>query len=347
VLSLVESAYSVDLPHRSWAMGLLRSMQDIVACDLGGFMCFWECPEGGQPAMGLDSAVATGVLEAKTPVIYAGLANAPPNWLRRILESVPALGLCALTSEVDPSGKLSYRSGLEAFGIADGVNLLASDLNHRGFLISLAITGRHGPSVALRRDLTRAITHILAALRLRVRLGATESDEVTMRPPPVESEAVLSPEGRLLHASGAANRSAARRELERAVRDIERARAGQFDTPQRALETWKGLVAARWSLVDSFEQDGRRYVLARENQPRTIGPAGLTPAECNVIAYATRGLTTKGIAYALGISDTTVRVLMMRAARRCGAKSRGELLKAWTRLTSASGDRTPDSDSHR
>jgi len=42
--------------------------------------------------------------------------------------------------------------------------------------------------------------------------------------------------------------------------------------------------------------------------------------------HATLGMTNKQIAYALGISDATVRVLMARAAKRFGVRSRKELL---------------------
>ena len=61
----------------------------------------------------------------------------------------------------------------------------------------------------------------------------------------------------------------------------------------------------------------------------TLPPEGieaLTSAERTVVGHAARGLSTKEIAYTLGISDTTVRVLLMRAARRCGVKDRRELM---------------------
>jgi DNA-binding CsgD family transcriptional regulator len=94
----------------------------------------------------------------------------------------------------------------------------------------------------------------------------------------------------------------------------------------RALGLSKGLVSAQWTLVDQFESDGAKYVVAKKNEPRPRGLSALTPTERRVVTYAARGSSTKEIAHTLGIRDTTVRVLLMRAARRCGVESREELL---------------------
>jgi DNA-binding CsgD family transcriptional regulator len=63
--------------------------------------------------------------------------------------------------------------------------------------------------------------------------------------------------------------------------------------------------------------------------PCQAGAAGLemlTDRERQVVLQAALGFTNKEIAYALGISDSTVRVLMARAAEKLGVRSRVELL---------------------
>lgn len=296
-------------------------------------MCFWDWPEGGHPDIQLHSAVAEGVGEHNAPRIFTALAGAPRGWLGGIIESASSLGLCALTSEVDPGGQLSYRDELRDEGVHEGLNLLACDLDRRGFLVSVAVPAGYELASALRANLGRALTHVLAGHRLRRRIGATEPARLSNGEASEKPDAVLSPGGDVLDAHGAAGLPGARRELVAAVRNIERARAGKFDTQDGALKAWKGLVSARWSLVDTFERGGDRYVLARENRPCAAVLAGLTPTECDVVAYAARGLSTKETAYALGISATTVRVLLMRAARRCGVKNRRQLLELWNRQT--------------
>lgn len=327
VLDLVECAYAVDLPDPIWGGQLLRSVQELVRCDLGGFICSWERPNDGPEGVTVHSPIAVGIAEKHADQIFEGMAKAPSAWVRGIIRSVPALGRCVLTSEIDPHGHLAYRSRFREYGSTDGVNLIARDLDDRGFLISVAVRAGDSMTQTLRRDLTKGFTHVLAALRLRARLSAVR----TRRIEGPEPDAIFTPEGRLMHARGGAELSSARLALERAVHTIEQARAGGLEGPEQALSRWRGLVSARWSLVDTFERDGTRYVVARENRPEAIGLGGLTPTESLVVAYAARGLTTKETAYALGLSDSTIRVLMMRAMRRCGLKNRRALLDAWAR----------------
>jgi DNA-binding CsgD family transcriptional regulator len=82
--------------------------------------------------------------------------------------------------------------------------------------------------------------------------------------------------------------------------------------------------AARWTLVDSFERNGVRYVVARED--RSPGLGSLTDRERQVVDCLAAGQSTKESAYALGISDVTVRVLLARAAAKLGVRSRAALL---------------------
>jgi DNA-binding NarL/FixJ family response regulator len=112
--------------------------------------------------------------------------------------------------------------------------------------------------------------------------------------------------------------------LRSAVQSIERARTTLRGDVRAALGLWRGLVSARWSLVDAFEADGARYIVARENIP-DARLSGLTPTESCVVTYAARGFSTKEIAYTLGVSDATVRVLIRRAVQRCGVRDRHEL----------------------
>ena len=65
---------------------------------------------------------------------------------------------------------------------------------------------------------------------------------------------------------------------------------------------------------------------------RPVGRAmTMTKAEQTVVSALARGSSTKETAYWLGVSDSTVRVLLMRAARRAGASSRRELVQIWRR----------------
>jgi DNA-binding CsgD family transcriptional regulator len=267
--------------------------------------------------------------------IFDGLTHAPPGWLAGYLSDVRSAGRCLLTSEVDPERKLSYRSELARGGVHDGINVCCLDLDREGFLLSLGIPSGIGFTPEVRNNLSKVATHILAARRLRKRLAgetaaksaASVSSAAGNAATPASSAAVLSPDGALLDAQGEAKLADARRALRTAVLDVERARTALRHEPGSALALWKGLVSARWTLVDEFDSHGSKYVVARENAPRPKGLVSLTPTERCVVTYAARGYSTKEVAYTLGISATTVRVLLMRAVRRCGVASRDELLQ--------------------
>jgi DNA-binding NarL/FixJ family response regulator len=66
---------------------------------------------------------------------------------------------------------------------------------------------------------------------------------------------------------------------------------------------------------------------ALQSQSRPAGLATLTTRETEVLMHAIGGRSSKAIAHELRIADSTVRVLLWRAARRLGARTRRELLE--------------------
>jgi DNA-binding NarL/FixJ family response regulator len=94
-----------------------------------------------------------------------------------------------------------------------------------------------------------------------------------------------------------------------------------------ALETWKALVRGRWSLVDWFDTDGRRYLLAIPNSPHVTDPRGLTERESQVVTYVMLGHTNKMIAYRLGLSTSRVSTILRTAMRKLGSRTRPQLVK--------------------
>ena len=171
---------------------------------------------------------------------------------------------------------------------------------------------------------TRIGAHLAAAHRLRLRL----SPDARLR---IEgADVVLTPDGQVSHAVDDA--VDARAALAASVRAVERARGLQRrQDPDGALASWKGMVSARWSLVDHVDVDGKRYVLARENRPRLSGVEVLSERERQAVAFLALGQTTKVIAYEMGIAGATVNVLLHRACLKLGVKTRAELVAAYER----------------
>ncbi len=197
---------------------------------------------------------------------------------------------------------------------ADFVNVSGHVDADRIVLLSSARVQETRTSPAERRCWHRAIAHVAAGCRLRRRVSE------------VSFEGVFEPDGRVRELRGRARTGSARDALRHAVAAVDRVRTstGRSD-PEEGLARWQGLVSGRWSLVDRFDSDGRRFLVAIPNEPHTLDPRGLTRREAQVAELVGTGRSTKEIAYDLGLSLSTVTMAATRAARKFGLQSRAEL----------------------
>jgi DNA-binding CsgD family transcriptional regulator len=155
-------------------------------------------------------------------------------------------------------------------------------------------------------------------------------------------DAILSPSGRVEHAEGDAREAVARASLRSRAAAIDRARGRlRRSDPDAALETWQGLVAGRWSLVDRFESDGRRYVVAHRNEPPTDRILSLTSRERQVVGHRMRGHSAKLTAYTLGISPAAVSATMKSSLQKLGVGTVAEMLHV---LGDVAGSSLPEGD---
>lgn len=172
---------------------------------------------------------------------------------------------------------------------------------------------------------TRLAAHLTSAIRLRRTVGAS-------KPRPA---AILSPNGALLHAEEGEGVVDAREDLRQATVAFDQARTRTMrEDVELATRRWRPLVLSRWSLLDDFDSDGRRFVVAVDNGPPTRPPRrDLSEREHQVLTQAHMGHSIKVIAYELGLSASTVRVLLHRAAKKLGASSRREAIARFDALT--------------
>jgi DNA-binding CsgD family transcriptional regulator len=89
---------------------------------------------------------------------------------------------------------------------------------------------------------------------------------------------------------------------------------------------WKGLVAGTWSLVERFESDGRRYLVAKRNAPDLGRRLRLSEGEARVVKLSALGHSQKYVAYALGLSQPMVSAHLASAMLKLRVRSRAELL---------------------
>jgi DNA-binding CsgD family transcriptional regulator len=174
----------------------------------------------------------------------------------------------------------------------------------------------------------RLAVHVAAAHRLRRSLGrAGDLPGTPVGEIPLNAEALLDPRRFLVtHAIGEAKDVTTLNLLQETAVRHDRARGKlRCSDPDRALQMWEGLVRGRWSLVDWFDTDGRRFILAKPNAPDMGDPRGLTEREHQVATYAALGDTHKIISYRLGMSRSRVSTLLKSAMRKLGTKTRADL----------------------
>jgi DNA-binding CsgD family transcriptional regulator len=327
LLTLVNAAYESNAPTDDWLRDVLTAARPALDHGFGLVGATFRAEEH---SLQLTSHLVTA---GDVPPELAALLHALPRgdlldffpcarslhagWAEpRALDSASAAyarkhpgGHFAELPALAHARSLGFNDQLVAKAIdprGDGCLLLA------GVPREISVPDRHA------RRWSRVMAHLLAALRLRSCLGQS-------------AEAVVEPGGRVVHAEGAARPRSAREALREAAIHIDRLRthAGARDA-DAALYRWRALISGRWSLVDSCERDGRRYLVARRNDPRLERPRRLTERQRQIVAYAALGHPNKYIAYVLGLAPSTVATHLAAAMSQLGLRNRAELARVWT-----------------
>jgi DNA-binding CsgD family transcriptional regulator len=312
LIRIVEAIYRIGAAPSDWLSGILRAAQPLMDEGLG--LCAGTYDASG-PALKVEAFVNLGNPVGSSERIEATSYEFTPEYV-----DAAFLGhVCEVASQVPGWDDLPFvrDKSLLAWNIRDriGVNGLTTDGS--GTILGIHLPERRCLSPVERRCYAKIAGHLGAAHRLRRRLvqGMAPAD------------AVLSPQGHVAHAENSAKGAEALSRLSFMARSIDHARSEKGRrNREAALNQWRAMVSGRWTLVETFETDGRRYMLARQNAPDAPGPDLLTTRERQILSYALLGHHNKLIAYELGISDTTVRVLLHRAARKMGVESREALL---------------------
>jgi DNA-binding NarL/FixJ family response regulator len=110
-----------------------------------------------------------------------------------------------------------------------------------------------------------------------------------------------------------------------------------IDHARTGERTDSAALGGRWSLLDSFESNGRQYVVAARNTVSSERQ-DLSPREAQVVGLLALGHSNKVISYELGLAWSTVRVLVHRAARKLGVGTRKELERTAAGFRETSGE---------
>ncbi len=270
-----------------------------------------------------------------TTVKLDSVVTCAPNFVHSFLEKT----LAADPKMVDSL----YRGGAQMFSLSEIISLQSRNRQSLGLL---SMAGRMGDLVGLRtatgtgrgtgiilgflkasitpeplerQRWSRIASHMGAGLRLR---GLFE--RLTLEASQVE--AIFEADGTLQDARDKATERTARTALREMVKrlDLIRTRPGRRNSDS-AMQLWEGLVQGRWSLVDYFDSDRRRFVLAIKNDPTYPDPRGLTMQERQVAEFMGLGQSCKEISYSLGVSPSAVTNCTGRIQQKLGLSSLAEV----------------------
>lgn len=334
-IDLVEVIYDLSLPTTEWLPSLF---------------------EVGLPLFDFATEGYTGILTAGTSAgttrinqMHVGLGRediiarafvAAQQTPREVIEATTRQGFdqgVLIMRDIHPA---AYRALADCVGCEDGVGVYAMDPNGDGVFFSLFSDQRVDWSDRDLQSWKKLGVHLAAGQRLRRGLGQVPAGQRTFWEVTEAAEAMIDPSRFVAtEASGPAKNKDALEEIREAAKRVDRARGRlRKSNPEEALGLWHGLVRGRWSLVDWFDTDGRRFVLARPNSPNLGDPRGLTRREHQVATYAARGETGTLIAYRFGISQQRVSGALSSAMRKLRVKTQAQLVEKMRGMPRAAGE---------
>ncbi|HEX7666035.1 MAG TPA: LuxR C-terminal-related transcriptional regulator [Polyangiaceae bacterium] len=326
LLALIDAAYRLDASEEEWLRAIARIGGELLGKGLGSASYVYS-PGKAEPRVtrnvfgpGFEAAWLSD-FQARIGEGPSPVDAAPSGWRTWIHRR-------AATASTVP-GMEHVVAACSAFGGARDVFAInGRDPDGYGIWLGIPQKRKRALGPAEEALYARVATHLAAGYRIRRRLADRELRAV--------ADAILSPDGTLEHAVGEARDHDARSLLRRATIDLERARTtkGRVDA-EAVIAARNGLVDGRWTLLDDFDRGGRRYVVATRNAVQLARPRALSPRERQVLAYAAMGQTNKEIAYELGLSSATVRVLIARASGKLGVRGRREAIAKFREQSAA------------
>jgi DNA-binding CsgD family transcriptional regulator len=334
-VAIIEAAYVARSGHEEWTKGIAEAAQSCLDAGLGVIAYTYDITDLAAPRFQHVSTV--GAVPEPVHSLFAdgamvGLAGPDDDVPGTVWRGYAACPPVLLLSEAIGQAAPGLWAFLAQVGIGDVIGIRAGDPNGRGCFLSAASPTRQPIAPRTRHMLNRIAAHIAAGWRLRTRYcdpsGATPGTD--------SAELILDPEGKLLHGEPESRSQAAT--LDAAIRARAKSRGSlRSESPPEAVALWRGLVQGRWSIVDHTDHDGRRFLLARRNEPHVSDPAALAERERQVAAYAALGHSVKFIAYELGLSSSTVSEHLKSALRKLGIRTRQELAALFGPRSRSSG----------
>ena len=205
-------------------------------------------------------------------------------------------------------------------GVVDAAGLIVPHPASRSFIFFTARQREYSGVPDRARERWVALQkHIAAVYDLRYRLQNGDFDE---------RDAVWFDTASKCVETGPVADSMLRERLRHLVRDREAALTRQTSSQRSDLQRyWSNVLAGKWAIMDRFDTDGRRFVVAVPVSKYGDKLRGLSPREREVFALLGEGLANKHIGFELDISETAVSTHVHSIFRKLGIDDRSALVQ--------------------
>ncbi len=320
IVGVIESAYRTELSDAEWLAEVAAAAR--TQLDAGYGVASWTfCALNPAQVEIADSAYA-GDQPGAFEVMRHGselLGRAGRDFRADCHMAGPCITMSQAIGAETILGIPEVVANFHPLGARDMIGVVGVDPTGFGLGIGALL---HATRDATRQEVrrwSRVAAHLAAGFRLRRTLASRTVD------------AVVTPAGKIEHAEEAAKSRGALEALRQAALDVDRARGRlRREDSDDAIETWRGLISGRWTLLDQFESDGKRYLVARQNDPEAMFPPNLTQRERQVLLYRVLGHPLKLIAYELGLSTSTISSTLGSALRKLGVQSVADVIRMFS-----------------
>lgn len=311
---ITDAAYDFKSDLASWADGVHAALGPALDLGQGTLVALVLLPEQGLSIQHLASRGGASKIHHAIVRLSAFLA---PTKLRESFFNGRFLGSSSghyAESEVE---RMQQRS--RGLGSRDAAGFCVNDGVDHGLMVVSPTRDTLSLPQQASAIVRRLAQHISTGLRLQRVISGVALDDPAI-------EAIFDEAGRPQQTLGMARLHDGLERLREAVLLRARAPVSIEETP------WEAVIAGRWSLVDRFDSDGRRFIVAYRNPPGMLDPRRLTPREEGVTTLAAVGRSNKEIGFDLSISESTVATLLTTSLAKLGLASRTLLPIFWRDL---------------
>ncbi len=291
-LELLRSAYDLDLSLPQWQESVVAGLSALFPNADSRFGFVYE----------LDG---TGV---RLPHAHQSPDGVPPEMVEGVIHNLSRKGSAVRLFDTVQCSTLSKRlqelgddqavATFREAGVVDCAAICSGNFTGSGFFFGAFLPEATDLGMAFQRRWMAVASHLAAIRRLHSILQGEDPFEV--------AEFVFDPAvSNVVNVRADAKSPTVRDRLRRAALNFDDLRKMDTSEDER-LARWSALVSGRWSLVDVFDTDRRRFVVAIANMPEARPIAALSQRQTQIVALLMQGHTQTFIGYELGLSQSTV-----------------------------------------